>query len=174
MERIAFCARRTHWAITTHANRQLRKWNLTAHRVDVFVAHRLILFHHGGVRQSSLRAKLGITRSTMCIMMQRMERRGFIERRRSDYDRRQIIVTITAAGQAAFEKVRHLVDDDVYREIVDFNLLMVDFKTPVPVARARFLLYLDTLRGYFGDITDPPYPREASPRYNVTRSDVAA
>ena len=166
MDRIAVCTRRTHWSFVTHANRRLRKVNLTAFRMDVFVSHRALLLHYGVVYQAWLRAQIGVTRSTMCIMLQRMEKRGLIERRRStDGDRRQIVVTITDLGRAAFEEMSYLVDKDDYRETVDFSLQLNDFKTPVREKRARFLLYLDTLRGLFGDITDPPYPREPSPRY---------
>jgi DNA-binding MarR family transcriptional regulator len=128
--------------------------------MDLFVCHRSALGHHGVVYQSTLRARLGITRATLTVMLRRMEKRGFVERRRCSVDRRKLIVTITPAGYAAFEKARHLVDDGVYREIVDANLLFIDFKEPVPQKRARFLLYVDTLRTHFGDFTEPPYPIE--------------
>jgi DNA-binding MarR family transcriptional regulator len=166
MDCVPFCVKRTHLSYTAHANRRVREWNLTAARMDLLVCYRTVLLHHGVVYQSSLRARLGVSRATICVMLQRMERRGLIERHRSESDRRLIVVTVTPAGYAAFEKARYLVDEGVYREIIDGNLLLVEFKVPLPEKRARFLLYLDTIRGQFGDLTDPPYPREPLDKLN--------
>lgn len=163
MDRVVFCNKRAHLSYTTHANRYLAKWNLTAARMDLFVCHRETLLHHGVVYQRDLCARLGVSRATITVMLRRMEKRGFVERRRSDQDRRKLVVTITPAGYAAFERARHLVDRGVYREIVDSALLLIDFKEPVPAKRTRFLLYLDNLRSNFGDLTQPPYASDTAP-----------
>lgn len=163
MDRVLFCTKRAHLSYTTHANRYLARWNLTAARMDLFVCHRTTLRQHGIVYQRDLRARLGVSRATITVMLRRMEKRGFVERRRSDGDRRRVVVLITPAGYAAFEKARHLVDQGVYRGIVDTTLLFVDFEEPLFAKRTRFLLYIDNLRTNFGDLTDPPYAIDTGP-----------
>lgn len=162
MDRVLFCTKRAHLSYTTHANRLLAKWRLTAARMDLIVCHRSALSHHGVVYQSTLCARLGVARSTIAVMLRRLEKLGFVERRRSDGDRRKIVVTITAAGYAAFEKARYLVDQGAYRKIVDGTLLFIDYGEPVPTKRARFLSYVDGLRATFGDLTTPPYALETA------------
>ena len=161
MDRILFCNKRAHLSYTRHANRVLRRWNLTAARMDLFVCHRTAFRLFGIVHQRDLCARLGVSRATITIMLRRMEKCGFIARRRSDPDRRQIVVTITPAGYAAFGKASYLVDKGVYREIVDATLLFQDFQEPVHAKRARFLVYLDNLRTNLGDLTNPAYPLDA-------------
>lgn len=163
MDRTLFCAKRVHFSYSTHANRRVRRWNLTAARIDLFVCHRAVMQAHFAVYQSDLRARLGVTRATISIMLKRMERLGFVERRRSDGDRRQVVVTITPAGYAAFEHARRLVDDDVYRRIVDDKLLFLDSDAPLRQKRARYLVYLDGIRAGFGDMANPPYPIDPHP-----------
>ena len=163
MDRVNFCVKRTHWSYVTHANRAVREWLLTAARIDLLVAHRDALLHYGIVYQCNLRARLGVTSATICVMLRRMERLGLIEQKRDDRDRRRNIVTVTAAGYAAMESARPLIDNE-YRETIDFSLFRIDFKSPLPEKRSRFLLYLDTIREVFGDLTEPPYPREPHPK----------
>ena len=162
MDCVVFATKRAHLSYTIHANRHLAKWNLTAARVDLFVCHRSVLRVHGVVYQRDLCARLGVSRATVAVMLRRMEKRGLVERRRSDGDRRKVVVAITPAGYAAFDRARHLVDR-VYREVVDSTLLFVEFEQPVHAKRARFLLYLDTLRTTFGDLTVNPYSIETGP-----------
>lgn len=163
MDRVLFCAKRTHFSYTTHANRRVREWSLTAGRIDLLVSHRAELLRHGVVYQSDLRARLAVTRATICIMLQRMEKLGLIQRRRSETDRRQIVVTVTAAGYAAFEKVRQLVDGGVYRRIVDGTLDRLDYEVPLPEKRARFLQYINAICTQLGDVGAAPYPAEPLP-----------
>lgn len=132
--------------------------NFTPSRVDVFVCHAGLLAWHGVVYQSAIRARLGITRASMSMMLHRLERRGFIRRYRSDADRRNVIVEITDAGRAAYAEIRHLVDDRHYSEIVNANLTFIDFHEAVPVKRRRLLRYLDALRKQFGDYSQMNYP----------------
>ena len=163
MDLVPYSAKRIHWSYSTHANRQVRKWKLTAGRIDLLVTHRISRLHHGTVYQSALQARLGVTRATICIMLQRMERHGLITRERSREDRRKNIVNVTPLGYAALEKARHLVDGGFYRDVVDYSLLLLDLKTPVRTTRARFLSCLGDMRRTFGDLLHAPYPEEPSP-----------
>lgn len=163
MDRVLFCAKRAHFAYATQANRRVREWSLTAGRIDLLVCHRAALLRDGVVYQSDLRARLAITRATICIMLRRMERLGLVQRRRSETDRRQIVVTVTAAGYAAFEQVRQLVDDGFYRRRVDVTLDRLELGVPLTEKRARLLRSIESIRAEFGDATTSPYPREPHP-----------
>ncbi len=174
MDRVLFCAKRTHFSYATHANRRVRPWNLTAGRIDLLVCHRSALLSAGVVYQSDLRARLSVTRTTICVMLKRMERLGLVHRRRSETDRRQVVVTVTPAGYAAFEKVCHLVDGGAYGRVVDGALDRLDFEEPVAEKRTRFLRYIEGVRSQFGDAAASPYPRESHPNLAVTEAEAKA
>jgi len=175
MDLILFRAKRTHFSYTAHANRRVREWRLTAGRIDLLVCHRSELLRYGAVYQSHLRARLAVTRATICIMLQRMERLGLIQRRRSDTDRRQVVVTVTAAGYAAFEKVRHLVDGGAYRRLVDATLDRIDFDVPLSDKRDRLVRYIGSICAGLGEVGAPPYPCEPpAPSAAVDEAEAAA
>lgn len=174
MDRVLFFAKRTHFSYTTDANRRVREWSLTAGRIDLLATHRAELLRHGVVYQSHLRARLAVKRATVCIMLRRMEKLGLIRRRRSETDRRQVVVTVTAAGNAAFEKVRHLVDGGAYRRVVDGTLDWLDVDVPLPEKRGRLLSYLGTICARLGDVGSPPYPAEPLPSLCGAANDAEA
>lgn len=174
MDRVLFCAKRTHFSYATHANRRLRQWNLTAGRIDLLVCHRSALLSGGVVYQSELRARLSVKRATISIMLKRMERLGLVQRRRSETDRRQIVVTVTPAGYTAFESARHLVDGGAYARIVDGALDRLDFGLPLADKRSCLLRYIEAVRSQFGDAEASPYPRQSHPSLAVTDAEATA
>ncbi len=91
-------------------------------------------------------------------MMTRLERRGLIARRRSEEDRRKVVVAITDLGRSAFGEVRALVGEQFLTPDVNANLFFHDFKTAVPITRSRFLGYLGVILQQFGDWSRAPYP----------------
>lgn len=52
-----------------------------------------------GLAQIEISARLGIDRNTMVLLLNDLEARGLVERRRDPQDRRAHIVTLTAAGK---------------------------------------------------------------------------
>lgn len=65
--------------------------------------------------QLEIAALLGIDRTTMVGVIDALEGKGYVERRRSDQDRRRNVVTLTPAGQEsleAAEQVRARVERD--------------------------------------------------------------
>lgn len=64
-----------------------------------------------------VRRSLRLTPSTLTSLADRLERDGYIERRRHPTDRRTVVLALTAAGQRAFkaekEFYRHLIDDSL-------------------------------------------------------------
>lgn len=161
MDCVLFNVRRVGVCYANHVAKLLRRWNFTHARVDVFVIHARVIAQHGVVYQSDIRARLGIARRTMSIMMRRLELRGMIERRRSEEDRRKIVVGITELGRKAFAELRGFVGDDWLTPAVNINLLFNDppiSVSSVPLKRSRFLGYLGALRAQFGDLSTAPYP----------------
>ena len=59
-----------------------------------------------GVSQVSLAASLGMDRATMMSVVDRLEDRNFLVRRRSTADRRRQELYLTAAGQGILRKVK--------------------------------------------------------------------
>lgn len=70
------------------------------------------LFHRGSQTINAIGAKVSLTSGSITTAVDRLERRGFVERQNSDEDRRAKVVVLTKEGrkviQAAFEK--HQVD----------------------------------------------------------------
>ncbi len=56
--------------------------------------------------QRELAAAVGVQASTLSIHLSEMEREGLVARRREPDDRRTHIVQLTAAGEAAFARIR--------------------------------------------------------------------
>ncbi len=67
------------------------------HRLDLNPAERrcLAMLVHGSQPPSVLAAGVGLTRSAMTALLDRLAGRGFVERQRSARDRRQIVVRAT-------------------------------------------------------------------------------
>jgi DNA-binding MarR family transcriptional regulator len=57
-------------------------------------------------RITELAAREGITQPAVTQLVNRLERRGWAERRSDPEDRRVVLVSLTAAGQEALERVR--------------------------------------------------------------------
>ncbi len=61
---------------------------------------------HFGVRPSELALRLGVSRSAATQMIDRMERRGLVERAESDLDGRGVLVELTPRGERECELIR--------------------------------------------------------------------
>ncbi|MEO8020170.1 MAG: MarR family winged helix-turn-helix transcriptional regulator [Pseudomonadota bacterium] len=64
---------------------------------------------NGGASQVSIAAALGMDRATMMAVVDRLEDRGFVIRKRSSVDRRRQELYTTPAGQRALRRARHLI-----------------------------------------------------------------
>ncbi len=159
MDRACFNVRRAGVCYAARAAKLLRRWNFTHSRVDVFVIHARVLAMHGVVFQSDIRARLGIAACTMTIMMQRLEKRGFIERRPAEHDRRMIVVTITPLGRHTFADLQGRVGGQLFTPYVDSQLMLAgNFTMPVAAKRAQLIAQIDILRDLFSDFSRSPYP----------------
>jgi DNA-binding MarR family transcriptional regulator len=61
---------------------------------------------NGGVSQAEVAAALGMDRATMMQVIDRLEDRGFVIRKRSSVDRRRQDLYLTPAGQATLRKCK--------------------------------------------------------------------
>src|SRR5688572_16956275 len=68
---------------------------------------------HGnpGVSQVEVAAALGMDRATMMAVIDRLEDRGLVIRKRSDVDRRRQELYLTPAGQTMFRKAKARIDE---------------------------------------------------------------
>lgn len=68
-----------------------------------------LIYANPGVSQVDLAATLGTDRATMMAMVDRLEQRGFVVRRRSVADRRRQELNLTDAGQEMVVRARHAI-----------------------------------------------------------------
>jgi len=63
-----------------------------------------IVGHEGALRMKELAEKLGVTTGTLTVTVDRLERKGLIERQPHETDRRSYRVVLTAAGHEHFAR----------------------------------------------------------------------
>lgn len=59
-----------------------------------------ILDERGETTAGEIAARMGIAQATTTSLLQKLEAQGLVQRRRGDYDRRQVWLTLTEAGRA--------------------------------------------------------------------------
>jgi DNA-binding MarR family transcriptional regulator len=74
-----------------------------------------------GVSQVDLAATLGTDRATMMAIIDRLEQRGFIIRRRSAVDRRRQELYLTPSGQATLAKAKRAISEHERRFTARFS-----------------------------------------------------
>jgi DNA-binding MarR family transcriptional regulator/N-acetylglutamate synthase-like GNAT family acetyltransferase len=61
------------------------------------------LAHHGTATASLLAAELALDQGYLSRLLRRLEGRGLVQKRRSDTDRRKVVLSLSENGRAAFE-----------------------------------------------------------------------
>ncbi|MBV7338179.1 MarR family transcriptional regulator [Chloroflexi bacterium TSY] len=64
-----------------------------------------MLYHLGPLHQNEIGQKLLISKSNVVAVVDKLEKRGFVERHRSEEDRRCVFVHLTESGRAIVEKI---------------------------------------------------------------------
>jgi DNA-binding MarR family transcriptional regulator len=90
-----------------------------------------------------VRRSLRLTPSTLTSLADRLERDGYLERRRHPTDRRTVVLALTAAGKRAFKA-----EKEFYRHLIDDSLRSLD-----PDARSHVL---SALAGLAKDPSEGP------------------
>ncbi len=69
--------------------------------------------HHDGITQRDLAEMLGLSRPTVTVMLQKLERAGLIERRADEADQRYTRIYLTEQGRRSHEEMHALLDEIV-------------------------------------------------------------
>lgn len=64
----------------------------------------LIVQKHPEINQNALAKKLNVTKATLSVRLQRLEKLGFLTRTQDRHDKRNYIVNITSKGEAFIEE----------------------------------------------------------------------
>ncbi len=98
----------------SHAHRQLMSRAMAAH--DVHPAQMLCLgavAHDDGVTQRDLARRLSIAAPTLSVMLQKMEKAGYIERRADENDQRLTRIYVTADGERVHEQIHGIMAEAI-------------------------------------------------------------
>ena len=76
-----------------------------------------ILGADGDLRMTELAGKMGITTGSLTVLVDRLERGGFVVRKPHETDRRSIRVSLTEAGQRLFAE-HHKLHEQLTQEIL--------------------------------------------------------
>jgi MarR family transcriptional regulator, organic hydroperoxide resistance regulator len=92
--------------LSRYYNQQLTDYDLSVPKALLL----LEISPEGGENPKSLAAKLDLESSSMTGLLDRLEKKGFIERRPDPKDRRSILIFLTSSGIAARENIKALVE----------------------------------------------------------------
>ncbi|MFI0169191.1 MarR family winged helix-turn-helix transcriptional regulator [Streptomyces sp. NPDC017095] len=98
--------------------------------------------------QLEIAALIGVDRTTMVAVVDSLEAKGYVERHRSDRDRRRNVVTLTPAGRICLEEAEEA------RERVERDFL-APLDEPSAAALTEALLTLHVARGRSSRATAP-------------------
>ena len=96
----------------------------------------------GGGNMSSIAKKLNVTVGTLTIAMNNLVNKKYVERRRSEKDRRVVLVRLTDRGIAAY---RH--HEDYHRQMTEAILKKID-RTELPVLMKMLDAVPEFFKGY--------------------------
>ena len=101
--------------------------------------------HAVGLHESSpmnvVAARLGVTLATLTASVSKLVSKGFVTRSRSEEDRRQVLVSLTAAGRSAYRT-----HELFHRQMIDNALANLTSEEEVVLARA-----LSKVKTFFED-----------------------
>ncbi|MDH6225551.1 MarR family winged helix-turn-helix transcriptional regulator [Streptomyces sp. MJP52] len=143
-DRLGYLLKQAHARLAAGMAEALAPYRLHPRELGVMAAI------EAGGRQSSqmeIAERIGLDRTSMVGVVDALEEKGYVERRRSDRDRRRNVVTLTPVGE------RTLAEAERARERVDR-----DFLAPLdPAAAAALVETLAALhRAHGRDVAGPP------------------
>lgn len=95
-----------------------------------------------GCSMSSIAKRLNITVGTLTIAMNNLVNKKYVERRRSEKDRRVVLVKLTDRGVAAYKH-----HEDYHRQMIEAILKKLD-KTVLPVLMKMLEAVTEFFKGY--------------------------
>ena len=135
--RVPFLLYRTAQALHALANEMLATIGLTARQVGILT----LITEREPMTQTALGSELEIDRTTMVELLDGLEERGLVERRRHADDRRACIIHPTRAGAAAKAKAIEILDQQQATFLSplsnDEQRVLADMLTRLYVGRAQ-------------------------------------
>jgi DNA-binding MarR family transcriptional regulator len=106
-DRVPFLLYRTAQASHALANEMLARISLTARQVGILT----LVTESGPMTQTALASSLHLDRTTMVELIDDLEAKGFVERRRCPTDRRAFLIHPTVRGREAKDSAVAVLDD---------------------------------------------------------------
>jgi DNA-binding MarR family transcriptional regulator len=156
MHAIQYQLKRSYWSSLKTLNALLAEFSLTAARFDLLTLAR----GPYGRLQSDLWKELGVSRSVVCRILQKLEKLGWVERWKPDEDRRQRMVRMTKLGCEVFGRAR---DDYPLNQKVELawdsavDPLCFFLREWREEVFSRLQAWLDNIRHSFRDRAFVPY-----------------
>ncbi len=101
---------------------------LSAHNINIGMWDPLrFLWKEDGQFQHELQKKVGVAQPTLVTALDRLEKRGFITRRRSEKDKRHVTIFLTAAGKSLEKEILHYADE--IQDIAEQNMTANEHST---------------------------------------------
>lgn len=101
---------------------------LSAHNINIGMWDPLrLLWKKDGQFQHELQKKVGVAQPTLVTALDRLEKRGFITRRRSEKDKRHVNIFLTAAGKNLEKEILHYADE--IQDIAEKNMTANEHST---------------------------------------------
>jgi DNA-binding MarR family transcriptional regulator len=166
---IFFGLKRAHQSTLRFMRPLLTRLGLTAARFDLLYALPARIGPLSGMRQSTLRRNLGVTRPTVSRMLISLEELGLVQRQRDPYDRRQVFVSLTEAGLDLIRRAKKIFIRSGLAQLAVDTALVAELG-PVPKTnrfqtKGHCLVAMDTLDGLLrkirytlGDFARLSYP----------------
>lgn len=96
--RLGYLLKHAHLRLAEESARALAPHGIDGRELAVLA----VLDAHDGLSQLEAAGRLGVDRTTMVVLVDALEEKELVERRRSPQDRRKNIVRLTPAGQRRF------------------------------------------------------------------------
>jgi len=152
MHQIFFSVKRVHLRVVEISKRLVREFGLTPARFDLL---RVVDAHDPHpVLQSKICTLLGVSAATVSRMLISLEKLGFIERKKSSVDGRNLLVSLTVDG---FNRLDGAIVAVISSRVAEFIARRgVAFESKLAVSRLRALQkHLNSMRRIYGD--DSPF-----------------
>ena len=107
-EEVLLTLRRIVRAIDLRSRQLMQTVGLTGPQLSVLRT----IDHQGEIAAGKLAAEIHLSQGTLTTILERLERRGLIARRRCKQDKRRVLCTLTTAGQEVLASVPTPLQDD--------------------------------------------------------------
>ena len=118
IKEIVYAIRRLYRAVYLDASKMSRQFGLTGAQSGVLRN----LFAHGALSSADLSRKLYVTPSNITGVIDRLEKKGLVERIRKVGDRRVALITLTEKGNELSKSLPDPIEKKLISELIDLEL----------------------------------------------------